>query len=76
MVNQYPLMVYGKKLSMGGVGYVSSLPEYRGNGGISRLMKEILSDLHEQGTAVSNLAPFSERFYRHFGYENTISPKK
>lgn len=76
MVNQYPLMVYGKKLSMGGVGYVSSLPEYRGNGGISRLMKEILADLHEQGTAVSNLAPFSERFYRHFGYENTISQKK
>lgn len=76
MVNKYPLMVYGKKLSMGGVGYVASLPEYRGNGGISRLMKELLADLHGQGTAVSNLAPFSERFYRHFGYENTISQKK
>ena len=38
-------------------------------------MDELLHDLYENGVAVSQLAPFSEAFYRQFGYENTSQKK-
>lgn len=60
---------------MGGVGCVASYPENRGQGDINRLMKEIILELHDQNYAISDLAPFSETFYRRYGYENAIYEK-
>ena len=75
MVNKFKSRIFAKKVKMGGVGYVASYPENRGQGDINRLMKEIILELHDQNYAISNLAPFSEIFYRRYGYENAIYEK-
>lgn len=75
MANQFTSQYFSKSLKMAGVGYVASYPEYRGQGTIAKLMGELLHDLYENGVAVSQLAPFSEAFYRQFGYENTSQKK-
>ena len=75
MVNEFKSRIFAKKVKMGGVGYVASYPENRGQGYINRLMKEIILELHGQNYAISNLAPFSETFYRRYGYENAIYEK-
>ena len=72
MVNQFKSEVFGNHVPMAGIGYVASYPEYRGQGHISKLMKEILQALHEQDVPFANLAPFSESFYRHYGFSNSI----
>lgn len=72
MVNQFENQVFDHKVKMAGIGYVASYPENRGHGDITRIMKEILLDLHNNGVAISNLAPWSETFYRQYGYENAI----
>ncbi|WP_297951848.1 GNAT family N-acetyltransferase [uncultured Lactobacillus sp.] len=76
MVNQFKSDVLGHHLPMAGIGYVASYPEYRGKGHISQLMKEVLSDLHDQDIPFANLAPFSETFYRHYGFSNSIYQKE
>ena len=75
MVNEFKSRIFTKKVKMGGVGYVASYPENRGQGDINRLMKEIILELHDQNYAISDLAPFSETFYRRYGYENAIYEK-
>ncbi len=75
MVNEFTSRIFAKKVKMGGVGYVASYPENRGQGDINRLMKEIILELHGQNYAISNLATFSETFYRRYGYENAIYEK-
>lgn len=75
MANDFRVAFYQKTIKMAGVGYVSSYPETRGDGGITNLMQEMLLDLYERNYLISNLAPFSERFYRKFGYENAIFTK-
>ncbi|MGM0301301.1 hypothetical protein IGI66_000893 [Enterococcus sp. AZ048] len=75
MANHFEMQLFQQKVKMAGVGYVASYPEYRGKGGISSIMSELLSDLYDQGVAVSQLAPFSEDFYRKFGYEPTSRRK-
>lgn len=72
MVNEFESRIFAKKVKMGGVGYVASYPENRGQGDINRLMNEIILELYKQNYAISNLAPFSESFYRRYGYENAI----
>lgn len=75
MVNEFESRIFAKKVKMGGVGYVASYPENRGQGDINRLMNEIILELYDQDYAISNLAPFSESFYRRYGYENAIYEK-
>ncbi|MGX7204216.1 GNAT family N-acetyltransferase [Enterococcus pingfangensis] len=75
MANHFEIQLFQQRVKMAGVGYVASYPEYRGQGGISSIMSELLSDLYAQGVAVSQLAPFSEAFYRQFGYEPTSRRK-
>lgn len=72
MVNTFDSRVFTKKLPMAAIGYVSSSKECRGQGNISKLILEILKDLHDQGIPYTNLAPFSESFYQQYGFENTI----
>lgn len=76
MVNKFKSEVLGHHVPMAGIDYVASYPEYRGQGHISKLMKEILNDLHDEGIPFTNLAPFSESFYRHYGFSNSIYQKE
>lgn len=76
MVNKFKSEVFGHHVPMAGIGYVASYPEYRDQGHISKLMKEILNDLHDEGIPFTNLAPFSESFYRHYGFSNSIYQKE
>ncbi|GAA3631085.1 GNAT family N-acetyltransferase [Lactobacillus hamsteri] len=76
MVNQFDCRVFRERTKMAGIGYVSSSKLARGKGNISKLMKEIFEDLHNQNIPFANLAPFSETFYRQYGFENTIYQKK
>ena len=75
MANDFQVAFYQKTVKMAGVGYVSSYPEARGDGSIAKLMQEMLVNLYERNYLISNLAPFSESFYRKFGYENAIFTK-
>lgn len=72
MVNTFESYVNKKKVKMGAIGYVASSPENRGKGDISRLMKEVLRYFADNDYGFSNLAPFSESFYAHYGYANAI----
>ena len=76
MVNQFKGEIFGHHVPIAGIGYVSSYPECRGRGHISKLMEEVIHDLHENKIPVANLAPFSEDFYRHYGFSNSIYQKE
>ncbi|OUQ57073.1 GNAT family N-acetyltransferase [Lactobacillus gallinarum] len=76
MVNQFKGEIFGHHVPIAGIGYVSSYPECRGRGHISKLMEEVIHDLHENKILVANLAPFSEDFYRHYGFSNSIYQKE
>lgn len=69
MCTPFDVNFHGSSYKMGGIGYVASYPEYRGQGGIKETMRQIISDMKENELALSYLAPFSYGFYRQFGYE-------
>lgn len=64
----YPMNFNGRKVTMAGIGGVSSLPTYRRHGGIRGCFTKMLPDLYEAGVAFSYLYPFSTCFYNKFGY--------
>ncbi|MDT2866120.1 GNAT family N-acetyltransferase [Vagococcus carniphilus] len=66
----YQVTINGQVMGMSGIGDVATYPEARGTGSIRLLFEAIFNDLHEKGTELSYLAPFSQSFYRKFGYEN------
>ncbi len=59
----------GHDVGMAGIGGVSTLPEYRRQGGIRACFEKALPQMYEDGMALSYLYPFSTAFYRKFGYE-------
>lgn len=75
LVDRFKVQLFEKAVSSAGIGYVATYPEYRGNGAIKRLMQELLQDFFAQQVALSQLAPFSESFYRQFGYAVTSAQK-
>lgn len=75
LANRFDSFFYNHVIPMAGVGYVASYPEYRGDGGIATCMNDMLIDMNKQGVVISMLAPFSQRFYRKFGYEQSIVQK-
>ena len=62
----------GHEVLMGGIGGVASLPQYRRGGAIRRCFEAALPDMAEQGMTLSYLYPFSNAFYRKFGYELAV----
>lgn len=72
MSTPFEVNFHGVTYKMGGIGYVASYPEYRGQGKIHEIMFQILSDMKKEKIALSYLAPFSYRFYRRFGYEQVF----
>ena len=61
----------GHELPMSGVGGVSSLPQYRRQGGVRMCFENLLRDNYDDGVVLSYLFPFSTKFYGRFGYEPT-----
>lgn len=59
----------GHEVVMGGIGGVATLPQYRRGGAIRRCFEAALPDMRAQGMTLSYLYPFSNAFYRRFGYE-------
>lgn len=70
MLTPLNVQFFNQVHKMGGVGFVSSDPSFRGGGRIDAIMKEVLKDCREQGILFSYLAPFSYPFYRRYGYEH------
>lgn len=74
----YPFEVTIKDtvMKMSGIGDVASYPEARGSGGIRNIFNAIFNDLYKSGTELSYLAPFSQPFYRKFGYETVFDSEE
>lgn len=74
--NIYHILYDGRIVLCGGVGNVSSLPEYRRQGGIREIFREKFTDMRARGFVFSALYPFSHEYYRKFGYEFCYAPMK
>lgn len=70
MINhRFECFLDGKLIPSGGIGGVSTLPEYRMEGAIKEIFRALLPAAHDEGEVISTLYPFSHAFYRKFGYE-------
>ena len=67
--NQYRSWLDGTLIHNGGIGAVSTLPEYRKTGAVREIFKVLLPYAYSDGEVISTLYPFSHEFYRKFGYE-------
>ena len=74
--NIYHILYDGRIVLCGGVGNVSSYPEYRRKGGIREIFREKFADMRTRGFVFSALYPFSHEYYRKFGYEYCHAPMK
>ncbi|MGX7162282.1 GNAT family N-acetyltransferase [Enterococcus massiliensis] len=72
MATPFTVDFFGQQYKMAGIGFVASYPEYRSQGRIDRIMKQLLQDCNDRGVVLSYLAPFSYPFYRRYGYELTF----
>ena len=70
--NHYDFYVDGTAVKAGGIGAVSTLPEYRNSGAIRAIFKDLLPAVYADGEVISALYPFKHEFYRKFGYEPVI----
>ena len=67
--NKYETWLDGQLVSNGGIGAVSTLPEYRNTGAVREIFGRLLPEAYRAGEVISTLYPFSHAFYRKFGYE-------
>lgn len=67
--NKYEFNIDGKFVSAGGIGGVSTLPEYRSSGAVRDIFNVLLPEAYKSGEVISTLYPFKQAFYRKFGYE-------
>ena len=74
--NVFHILYDGRIVQMGGIGNVSSLPEFRRKGGIRDIFRVVFEDMRARGFVFSALYPFSHPYYRMFGYEFCHAPLK
>ena len=67
--NHYKTRLDGRIIPNGGIGAVSTLPEYRNTGAVREIFAKLLPEARRNGEVISTLYPFSHAFYRKFGYE-------
>ena len=67
--NKYETWLDGQLVANGGIGAVSTLPEYRNTGAVREIFSRLLPEACRAGEVISTLYPFSHAFYRKFGYE-------
>ena len=66
---KYMFRFDGEWVPSGGIGAVSTLPEYRNCGAIRGIFEKLLQSAYREGQVLSGLYPFNHAFYRKFGYE-------
>ena len=67
--HRFEFRLDGQWIPAGGIGAVSTLPEYRNHGAVRAIFRELLLQAHQEGQVLSALYPFCHAFYRKFGYE-------
>ncbi|MCR4946594.1 MAG: GNAT family N-acetyltransferase [Lachnospiraceae bacterium] len=67
--NDFMCYFDGDLIKNGGIGAVSTLPEYRASGAIAAIFRELLPHAYKNGEIISTLYPFNHAFYRKAGYE-------
>ncbi|MFY9425570.1 MAG: GNAT family N-acetyltransferase [Caldicoprobacterales bacterium] len=72
----YDMHFYGNTVPMGGIGVVSTLPEYRYYRCASNMLIKSVEIMKDRGYAFSALAPFSYAFYRKYGWELGFNSKR
>lgn len=72
----YDIFYHGESVPMGGIGAVSTLPEYRHCKCAANMLIKSLKVMRDRGHVFSALAPFSYPFYRKFGWELGFETKK
>ncbi len=65
--------INGNIVNNGGIGSVSTLYEYRGQGGVRTVFEKLIPEAREHGEIISTLYPFNHAFYRKFGYETVCT---
>lgn len=68
----YSATLNGRQIGMAGIGNVASLPEERRKGHVAALLRYALEQSKKRGDTVSFLFPFSNVYYRRFGYESCM----
>lgn len=66
----------GNIVNMAGIGGVISLPEERNKGYVRKLFEYCFKEMRENEQWFSFLYPFSNEYYRKFGYESSLSKIK
>ena len=67
--HRFSVFLDGQRIPGGGIGTVSTLPEYRNTGAIRAIFEQLIPEASRSGEVISTLYPFSHAFYRKFGYE-------
>lgn len=67
--NHYETRLDGQRVRNGGIGAVSTLPEYRNTGAVKAIFEKLIPEAYRNGEIISTLYPFNHAFYRKFGYE-------
>lgn len=67
--HRFKFYIDGVSVCTGGIGAVSTLPEYRDKGAIREIFKALLPESYRNGEVISALMPFNQAFYRKQGYE-------
>ena len=67
--HKYDSCLDGQLVKNGGIGGVSTLPEYRNTGAIREIFSKLIPEAYRNGEVISTLYPFNHAFYRKFGYE-------
>lgn len=67
--NHFTTRLDGQAISNGGIGAVSTLPEYRNTGAVKAIFEKLIPEAYRRGEIISTLYPFNHAFYRKFGYE-------
>ncbi|HLN60797.1 MAG TPA: GNAT family N-acetyltransferase [Symbiobacteriaceae bacterium] len=67
----FPFAVYmdGRRMAMGGIGGVASVPENRRGGYVGQALVGSLAEMKERQMPISTLYPFKQAFYRRYGWE-------
>jgi predicted acetyltransferase len=72
----YEVMFNKHIVNMAGIGGVASLPEERRNGYVREIFKKCFIEMRENKQWFSYLYPFSNIYYRKFGYESCLRRTK
>lgn len=70
--NKFESWLDGSLVKNGGIGAVSTLPEYRETGAVRHIFEKLLPEAYKNGEIISTLYPFNHAFYRKFGYETLV----